>query len=527
MVARELQGWEQHEQDLRRELAEAEERSRNPVIDESTLTAALGQQSAAVLRNAHDEAARITLQAEETAAVLLREAQQHASEVLVRAESGAAERIAEAEIAASSVHQQTRQEATALLEASRIEGEALVERAREQGRAMVEQAQEARRRVLADMAQRRRAITLQIEQFRAARDELAAAVLGVRDSVDRVVGDLVRADDDARAAAADVARRQPVGVAEGAVAAEVERAVVELDTSAGGIFDAEDAGPAVDRPYEQEPPNEGNRATEAPPAARPEGGDAAADAGESTTGDVATASPPSPMAGDMGAVDAPVEVDAVEDLFARLRASHPGDRLGQGDPAGDIAEGAATVPLGDEVVLVVEVEEEGAVEEGAVEEEDESPDEPALVRRGELLDPVVAKLARRLKRALQDDQNRLLDKLRSGSGEWSDDVLAAEEDQRALYIEAASANLRDAVMAGIAFARGELGSSKGRAPAPDDGAVAKVAAALAGNIVSLLRPPAERHRGSGGNRRGHRTCGRRLPGMAGRAHRAPGRRLRR
>ncbi len=140
------------------------------------------------------------------------------------------------------MHQEGRDEIAIMLDAARVEGEALVERAREQGRAMIEQAQEARRRILADMAQRRRAVTLQIEQFRAARDELAAAVLGVRDTVDRVVGDLVRADDDARAAAADVARRQPSDMPNSALNAEVDRAIANLEGTAGVVFDVEDAG---------------------------------------------------------------------------------------------------------------------------------------------------------------------------------------------------------------------------------------------------------------------------------------------
>ena len=96
---------------------------------------------------------------------------------------------------------------------------------------MVEQAQEARRRVLADMAQRRRAMTLQIEQFRAARDELAAAVLGLRDSVDVIVEDLSRADDAARAAAAEVARRQPSEPSTAELVAEIEEVEAALDVT--------------------------------------------------------------------------------------------------------------------------------------------------------------------------------------------------------------------------------------------------------------------------------------------------------
>ena len=541
LVARELSAWEQHEDDLRQQVADADERSRHPVIDEATLTAALGQQSAAVLRNAHDEAARITLAADEAAAALTREAQQHATDALVRAESAAAERIAEAEIAATTVQQQARQEVATMLDAARAEGEALVERARLQGRGMIDQAQDARRRVLADMAQRRRAVTLQIEQFRAARDELAAAVLGLRDTVDRAAGDLVRADDDARAAAADVARRQQTDVPDTALAAEVDRAVADL-AAAGAVFDIDDFGPFP----------------AAPPAGPPAVSATPADVGNAHGElDVDTDEADGPAGTDAigdvdalvtvaAAVDVPDELDAVEDLFARLRASHPGDvtnlqpsaapepaDTGEATPAagtpvaddpapptpvvdeetGEVEEadgepGEAAAAAEDPAAAAIPGDEateddvsDGAVPDDASEAADEvdeagpdeagpdeiGPDQAALDSRAELLDPVVAKLARRLKRTLQDDQNRLLDVLRSGSGDRLGTVLPAEDDQRAVYTEAASADLRDAAVAGIAFTRRQLGTTRGRAPAPDAAAVAQVAAGLANTVVTLLR----------------------------------------
>ncbi|HEX4082006.1 MAG TPA: DivIVA domain-containing protein [Acidimicrobiales bacterium] len=529
LVARELSAWEQHDEGLRQELADAEERSQHPVIDESTLTAALGQQSGAVLRNAHDEAARITLQAEEAAATAVREAQQHASEALVRAESGAAERIAEAEIAAAAMHQDARQEIAVMLDAARLEGEALVERTREQGRAMIEQAQDARRRILADMARRRRAVTLQIEQFRAARDELAAAVLGVRDTVDRVVGDLVRADDDARAAASDVARRQPSDLPASALTADVDRAVADLEGAAGAIFDVEGLAPLASRP--------------SPPAGEPAGpddasaldddasvedvsdaagapGDGATDPGEPTDpGGVAATADPGEPAGPIDAgpidadevdadeVDAPADVDAVEDLFARLRAGHPVDpsETASSPASASVAAAAVDATAGveiDETVVVIDVVEvEAEVETEAAGESEEAgepegdadggtaldpADAAALAARADVLDPIVAKLARRFKRALQDDQNRLLDQLRSRPGNGAGG-LPPEDDQRELYVAAASAQLREAAVAGIAFARRQLGSTRGRAPAPDDEMVAKVASGMAGTVVTLLR----------------------------------------
>ena len=55
--------------------------------------------------------------------------------------------------------------------------------------------------MLADLASRRRALGIQIEQLRAARDEMAASVHGVRDKVDGILAHLERTDDEARAAA--------------------------------------------------------------------------------------------------------------------------------------------------------------------------------------------------------------------------------------------------------------------------------------------------------------------------------------
>ena len=58
--------------------------------------------------------------------------------------------------------------------------------------------------MLADLAARRRQMGVQIEQLRAARDEMAASVHGVRDKVDAILVQLQRTDDEARAAAVAV-----------------------------------------------------------------------------------------------------------------------------------------------------------------------------------------------------------------------------------------------------------------------------------------------------------------------------------
>ncbi len=617
LVSKELVATERREQELLHDLSAAEERARHPVIDEGVLTSAFGERSAAVLRSAHEEAARIALQAEEAAAATLRDAQQHAAETDVRAESVAAERIAEAELVANALLQQAREGAEAVLDAARTEAESIVERARDHGRAMLEQATEARRRVLADMGYRRRVIADQIEQFRAARDEIAGSIVGVRHSVDRIVADLGRADDAARAAAADAARHQGMPVPESILVDEAERAAAEIGVETGStlpptgspepaavhqstglvenglpqpwgtgnqtglsgtgaigagepVLEREDVGGEdgvgeagrdvgvgevggdggrdvgevggehgvgdvgeVDRDVGEVGVASGSPVVEGPPAAT-----AIASVPTAGTNVTAGAVHAGPRAGahreprssrrrllrfdDVASVVEPPTDEPsgltdrpgdVEDLFARLRAQRqvpdPDAETTRSDTGAGTALGAEPSRRARSVTLV---EGAGGREGASVEAEtveatdvavrpevdddgpdlgDEGPDLPveraALARRTAVLDPVVTNLARRLKRALQDDQNRLLDRLRQGTGEWTGNLLSDEDAQRALYVKASSAAIRESVAAGISYGRSYGSGRQGRAPTPDQATVDSVAGELAGTIVTLLR----------------------------------------
>ncbi len=522
VVARELNTLDQHVQDLRRQLADAEERSLHPVFDEATLTTALGQQSAQVLRDAHAESARITREAEEAAAELVREAQGHAADLQVQAEAAVAERMAQADLATGSVEQQAEREAERILRAAGAEGEAVVAAAREQGAAMIEQAQEARRRVLADLAQRRHALTIQIEQFRAARDELAASVQGVRRGVDRILEDLDRADDSARAAAADVARRQPARVPDDEVTAEVERATAELEAhgegvvgegvvgeglvgegvAGEGVVGGEQSRPpagesaaaaALQRqaPFEPAPPVTDPAASVAEAAVPPAAEGALSPhldevVPEAVTTGAGVDVPPGPGE-DPGEAHREASSDAVEGLFARLRASRPPHANAPPPPVDVDAEADAATEGTEGQGTAATDAGEGAIAGTATGAgEAAGPDDLVRARGAELLEPVVTLLARRVKRALQDDQNALLDRLRSSPETWSDEILAPEDEQRARYVEAATPVLRDAAVAGITLAR-EVLSARGRAPSPDDRALAEAADGLAGTVVTLLR----------------------------------------
>src|SRR5271156_4245478 len=178
-VAAGLQGIAERERELLEQLADAEHRAANPVLDEHTLTSALGTETARVLHSAHEVA-----NAEAEAGRLLAEANQAIEENRSSTEARLAEETAASETAAAQLRERTDQQVAAGLGTARREADDLVAEARERCRAMVEEAQGLRARVLADMAKRRKVLHAQIEQLRAGRERLAETVQDVRRSVD-------------------------------------------------------------------------------------------------------------------------------------------------------------------------------------------------------------------------------------------------------------------------------------------------------------------------------------------------------
>jgi chaperonin cofactor prefoldin len=96
-----------------------------------------------------------------------------------------------------------------LIDSAKVNGEALVDLAREQGRAILEQSNEARKTVLNDLAVKRKALHMQIDQLRAARDTLGTFVATLREQVDSVLDGINNSDEAARSAALDALRQRP------------------------------------------------------------------------------------------------------------------------------------------------------------------------------------------------------------------------------------------------------------------------------------------------------------------------------
>jgi cell division septum initiation protein DivIVA len=423
-VAREMAHLESRIREMQDQLSEAHRREANPTFDEATLTNALGSQSAAILRGAHEEAGRVTAEAQERSAQLFAESQQRSAAHLIEAQERATAIITEAENTASQIDHDARLGAERLIDSAKVNGEALVDLAREQGRAILEQSNEARKTVLNDLAVKRKALHMQIDQLRAARDTLAAFVGTLREQVDSVLAGINSSDEAARSAALEALRLRPTSpepTEEELLAGTPLRQVVA--------------------PELQETPDTSE-------IIKPKARKAvkASDALESSD----TSGSSEPLLLD----DDPTGTDVVNEIFARLRKATLEER-------GATAAAPRKAPPAKPATPVGEL----------------------FHRRDTALEEPLAALTRKVKRALQDDQNIMLERLRDVKAMITTE-LEDEHAQRARYAEAAFDALAGAADGGVRFAFEEAGAT---GTALDRVELDNCAADLAVTIVLALR----------------------------------------
>ena len=509
-VGDELASARSRERELQRTVEELRHQLAHPRIDEETLTTVLGEETSRILRSAREAAADMLGKAEDKVARLVREAEEHAGGIRTQAEGVLAERVEEAEAAAAAIRDAAAADAQALRAAAHGEAETTLEGARQHGREMVAEAQAIRERLLSDLARRRRVGHLQVEQLRAGRDRLLEAYRVVRRTLDEATAELSVAEAEARLAADAAARR---------VAAEAELTAAELDAalaaargvdlSPGPVTTTSALAPpaaaaalpampaaapppapltetAVPAPEAAEPPEVAAIETVAAPLTEPmspPSGEAAAEpAAAKKEGRRASSlrilwSPrqhepepePEPETRSAEPDAAPNPPGAtVDDLFARIKA----DREAAVSRAEQVLASAAR-DAGDTDAPAPPGGDEQAAAGG---------DRAALRRRDELLRPLEEALARKLKRALQDEQNEVLERLRTSRGPLTAGVLvgtAAEQAQR--YVEAAEESLGRAVEAG-----------SGGASTEDASLAVETAHALADELTEGLRSRVER-----------------------------------
>ena len=196
---------------------------------------------------------------------------------------------------------------------------------------------------------------------------------------------------------------------------------------------------------------------------------------------------PVPAGSDEGATAGTADAAALDDLFARIRADREqavaeAHRV-LADPATEPApeSGTASGSTASNGTDSTATESKGSsATNGTNGASDEKPGaEDDLVRsRDERIAPLQGQLAKRLKRAVQDEQNDVLDRVRVHRGRPGlDDVLPDLEVQAARYREVGRSLLADAAQAGAETA-GKSGASVD---------IADLAGQLAASIAEPLR----------------------------------------
>lgn len=436
-VADEVAAVRDRETELLEQVEALRAQLRNPVpVTEAQLLDSLGEETARVLRSAQEAAEEIRSRAEERAAALVREAQDEAAGLRESAEQEATARTEESERSATESQEAADAYATGVREDAERETAELRETATREvaiSRAETAAASEAE---LEAAKQEGRGL---VAEARAVRERVLAD-LGRRRSLLQTQIDELRAGRDRLLDGYRVVKRT-LSEATDALSQVEARAASELSQPP---------------PPMEVPPVPGELEAL---AGAPEGGPEV---------DVEVA-----VAVAQIAVEATADEDsgaAVEALFARLRAS-----------------GGEAAPPSEPGVADTGVAEPGEPEPGAPGgPEPEPPAEPSgddglRAARAATLDPLVRELGRRAKRALQDEQNELLDRLRTVKGAPpATEVLPDAATRRATWVEV----LREPVAQAHAAAFTSAASGGTAPPCPDD-----LVEALA---VALVEPLGER-----------------------------------
>ena len=428
-VADEVAAVRDRETELLEQVEALRAQLRNPLpVTEEQLLDSLGEETARVLRSAQEAAEEIRSRAEERAAALVREAQDEAARLRETAEQEATARTEEADRRATECKETADGYATRVREDAERETTELRETATREVATSREGAAAASEAELEAAKQEGRGL---VAEARAVRERVLAD-LGRRRSLLQTQIDELRAGRDRLLDGYRVVKRT-LSEATDALSQVEARAASELSQPP---------------PPMEVPPVPGElEALAGAPEGAPEV-------------DVEVA-----VAVAQIAVEATADEDsgaAVEALFARLRAS-----------------GDQTAPAPDEAVT-----EPGLAEPGEPEPEPPaapSGDDGLRAARAAALDPLVRELGRRAKRALQDEQNELLDRLRTVKGAPpAAEVLPDPAARRATWVEVLREPVAQAHAAGFT-SPASVGTGP---PCPDD--------LVEGLAVALVEPLGER-----------------------------------
>ncbi len=440
MVSAELARLQEREKFLESEMRAMQTRGLSDpgVLDEATVTALLGEETARVLTVAREAAQQMRDRAAETAERIVREASAEVARLREQAEIESSRRRSDAA----------------------TDSESEIDLAKQQGREMVNEARAYREKLLNELAVRRELARQQIEELIRSRDRLKAAFERASLAASGVVGDLTDFDEAAeefQQAVPVVIETKPISVieprndsptnvlpfdrekfeddaTEPVSAPEILEPVVEAENIVPVI---QDSAPTIadEQPAESD---DGHRAKIVqmfgrtsrrlhPSTETPEVDQTAPAVPEAKTPETKTP-----------ALIQKIEPkkSSVDDLFAKLRQAG----------AENVASSVKTVKDSSDSSLHKTTETPKKVFEPPKPIE---PDLKMFERRDSALIAVDESLVKKLKRVLADEENAMLNYLQSKKAQVAlEKVLPSFENQLQTFVEATSKELIEAAMSG-------------------------------------------------------------------------------
>ena len=485
------------EEALQAQVVELQEQLKHPpLVTEDRLLDALGEETARVLRSAQESAEQIrsraetkaeecTTAAEEAAAATRGEADTDAGAMRDSAQTAAsareeqaiafaAETRVTAETEVAELRATTEAELTATREQTAAEVAAEIEAAKEAGRELVNEARAVRERILADLGRRRMLLQAQIDELRAGRDRLLDSYRVVK----RTLNDATEALVQVEARAAHELAGPPPALEVPPVDGELAALAGELTGEAGPI--SADVESLFARLREQSSPTVADDELPAPALS----GGVAMDDAPST--DLTTEPEPEPKRRHdeperSGGEQQPRSVPTHDAAETSERSGSEGrsvpaddrpatsERTGHEDEQSVSQDERTGSEVADIVVLTADVS-----------------DADARAGRDGLLQTLQRELGRKVKRTLQDEQNDVLDRIRTVKGRpVALDVLPTTAAQ----VGVLASTLRGPVDAAYGGGRLAAGArpSAGAAPGPMvDGLAATMVERLHERLVEAI-----------------------------------------
>lgn len=436
MVSAELARLQEREKFLESEMRAMQTRGLSDpgVLDEATVTALLGEETARVLTVAREAAQQMRDRAAETAERIVREASAEVARLREQAEIESSRRRSDAA----------------------TDSESEIDLAKQQGREMVNEARAYREKLLNELAVRRELARQQIEELIRSRDRLKAAFERASLAASGVVGDLTDFDEAAeefQQAVPVVIETKPISVIEprndsptnvlpfdrekfedDATEPVIEPEILEPVVEAENIVPViQDSAPTIadEQPAESD---DGHRAkivqmfgrtsrrlhpsTETPEV-------------DQTAPTVPEAKTPEAKTPELIKKIEPKK-SSVDDLFAKLRQAG----------AENVASSVKTVK--DSSHKTTEKPKKAVEPPKPIE-----PDLKMFERRDSALIAVDEMLVKKLKRVLADEENAMLNYLQSKKAQVAlEKVLPSFENQLQIFVEATSKELIEAAMSG-------------------------------------------------------------------------------